>query len=237
MKRGLREIVKNLIKEASYNAYGVRRIADDNGMLDDINRFPIENVVAGFNTERKSEIQLGQNYTPKETLQYVVDNLDDSPGYYDKYLKDFSQSILTREAEGAYTMKKIEHSLFLKGGVDNIDKKKAELVKRFIVFVSEHLVLDEPCKIYLSAKRNKHLETTASYNPNNHDIWIYVKNRNMLGDILRSVAHEMMHFKQNLRGDLKYNSGRDGSPHENEANTFSGMMIRKFGRMFPEIYE
>ena len=58
----------------------------------------------------------------------------------------------------------------------------------------------------------------------------------MLGDILRSLGHELMHFKQKLRGELHEDSGKDGSPHENEANTFSGIMIRKFGRMFPEIY-
>lgn len=236
MKNEIRNMVREMLSEAAYNAYGVRRIADDNGMLDDINRFEISRVVAGFNVERDFEMEQNVNYTPKETLQYVIDNLDEQPNYYDKYLKNFSKSILTTESEGAYTYKKISHSLFLKGGVDNLDKKKIDLIKKFIIFVSEHLVIDKPCKVFMSAERNKHLETTASYNPNNHDIWIYVKNRNMLGDVLRSLAHEMMHFKQNLRGDLEVHSGRDGSPHENEANTFSGIMVRKFGRMFPEIY-
>ena len=236
MKNEIRNMVRGMLNEAAYNAYGVRRIADDNGMLDDINRFDIGKVVTGYNVEHKSEMEMNLNYSPKDTLEFVIYNLEMDPNYYDRYVKDYGKAILAKESEGAYTYKKISHSLFLKGGVDNIDKEKAELVKKFIIFVSEHLVLDKPCKVYLSAKRNEHLETTASYNPNNHDIWIYVKNRNMLGDILRSLAHEMMHFKQNLRGDLKHHSGRDGSPHENEANTFSGIMIRKFGRMFPEIY-
>jgi hypothetical protein len=237
MEKELRNVVKRLLKEAAFNAYGIRRIAEDNGLLEDIMRFDIERVVAGYNVEFNAEREMNLHYTPKDTLEFVIYNLEMDPNYYDKDLSKFSKAILAKESEGAYTYRKIGHSLFLKGGVDNIDKKKAEIVKKFIVFVSEHLVLDEPCKIHLSAKRNEHLETTASYNPNNHDIWIYVKNRNMLGDILRSLAHEMMHLKQNLRGDLKHHSGRDGSPHENEANTFSGMMIRKFGRMFPEIYE
>lgn len=226
---------EKLIKESGFNAWAVRRIADDGDV--DIHRFDISKLVAGYNAEFEDEKKMKLDYTPKETLEYVVYNLDLDPGYYDQYIPKYKDIILTNESGGAYNYKKVEHYLTLKNGVDNLDKKKVDLLKKFIIFVSENLVLDQPCRIYLSAKRNKHLETTASYNPKNDNIWIYVKNRNMLGDILRSLAHEMMHFKQKLRNDLKYHSGRDGSPHENEANTFSGIMLRKFGRMFPEIYE
>jgi hypothetical protein len=224
----------NLLNESAFNAYGVRRIAEKYNI--DIHRFDIKRLVAGYNVEHEAERNLNINYGPKDTLEFVIYNLEDDPNYYDKYLQNYSEEILTKESKGAYTYKKIKHSLIIKEEVDNFDHTKADLIKKFMIFVSQHLVLDKPCKVHLSATRNKHLETTASYNPNTDHIWIYVKNRNMLGDVLRSLAHEMMHFKQKLRGDLKYNSGRDGSPHENEANTFSGIMVRKFGRMFPEIY-
>ena len=46
----------------------------------------------------------------------------------------------------------------------------------------------------------------------------------MLGDVLRSLAHEIRHFKQKLDGVLTDESGNDGSVHENEANSFSGKM-------------
>jgi len=157
----------------------------------------------------------------------------------DKLIKGFGEEMelhLRMGLSPVDTLNIVSHILVIKNGVDNFDDKKRDLVKKFIIFVSQNLSLTKDCKIYLSATRNKHLETTASYNPNNDDIWIYVKNRNMLGDVLRSLAHEMMHFKQKLRGELHKDSGKDGSPHENEANTFSGIMIRKFGRMFPEIY-
>ncbi|HWY36843.1 MAG TPA: hypothetical protein VNX68_19515, partial [Nitrosopumilaceae archaeon] len=72
---------------------------------------------------------------------------------------------------------------------------------------------------------------------NNDHIWIYTKNRNMLADPLRSLAHEIRHFKQKLDGVLNEKSGEDGSPHENEANSFSGYMIRKFGKQHREIYK
>jgi hypothetical protein len=120
--------------------------------------------------------------------------------------------------------------------VDNIDEKKAQLTVEFIKFCCKQLAITQPCKIYFTGKRGGPIVTTASYNPNNHDIWIYVKNRNMLADPLRSLAHELRHMKQNLDGVLNDRSGEDGSIHEGEAHCFSGLQIRLFGKMHPEIF-
>jgi hypothetical protein len=40
-----------------------------------------------------------------------------------------------------------------------------------------------------------------------------------------------------LEGRLTPSSGEDGSSEENEANSFAGVMMRKFGREYPQIYE
>ena len=42
---------------------------------------------------------------------------------------------------------------------------------------------------------------------------------------------------QCLENRLYDNSGDDGSNEENEAHSFSGLMIRKYGKVKPEIYE
>ena len=57
-------------------------------------------------------------------------------------------------------------------------------------------------------------------------------------DIMRSIAHELVHHHQNERGDLVGNAeeGADGSPIENEANAKAGEMIRIFGKQNPQIY-
>ena len=192
----------------------------------------MENLIQGFKEEMEFHSRMGFDFI--DTLHIICDNLEKDPYYYSKEIKGVKK--LTRESQGVYNYKKLSHILIIKKEVDNLDEHKRDLIKKFIIFVSQNLDLNKECKIFLSATRNEHLETTASYNPNDDHIWIYVKNRNMLGDILRSLGHEMMHFKQKLRGELHHDSGKDGSPHENEANTFSGIMIRKFGRMFPEIY-
>lgn len=129
------------------------------------------------------------------------------------------------------------HRLCITKSVDNINPQKAQVIAEFIKFCCKNLAINQPCKIYLTGKRGGPIITTASYNPNNHDIWIYVRNRNMMADYLRSIAHELRHYKQNLDGVLTQTSGEDGSPHENEAHCFSGLMIRLFGKLHPEIFE
>ncbi|HUS49710.1 MAG TPA: hypothetical protein VMZ91_06065, partial [Candidatus Paceibacterota bacterium] len=131
----------------------------------------------------------------------------------------------------------IKHKLIIKKSVDNLDEGKVNLIKEFIIDCCNDLNIKEPCCVFLTGERGGPITTTASYNPSNDHIWIYTKNRNMLADPLRSLAHEIRHFKQKLDGVLHDKSGEDGSEHENEANSFSGKMIRKFGKKHRGIYE
>jgi hypothetical protein len=224
--------IKDLIKEISVTDLFIKRVAEKSDL--NIKKFPMHKIIKGFENEMEFHMRAG--LTPVDTLHIVFDNLSKDIDFYDSHFDLKSKSKITKESSNPYNYKGLSHILIIKNGVDNLDINREDLVKKFIIFVSQNLGLNKECKIFLSSKRNQYLETTASYNPNNDHIWIYVKNRNMLGDVLRSLAHELMHFKQKLRGELHQDSGKDGSPHENEANTFSGIMIRKFGRMFPEIY-
>jgi hypothetical protein len=56
-----------------------------------------------------------------------------------------------------------------------------------------------------------------------------------MADILRTLAHELVHHHQKLNGDEL--DGEDGSDTENEANARAGVIMRKFGRENPEIFE
>jgi hypothetical protein len=58
-----------------------------------------------------------------------------------------------------------------------------------------------------------------------------------MADILRTIAHEMVHHMQNQDGRLEPTSGEDGSPEENEAHSLAGVIMRQFGRNNPQIYE
>ena len=130
-----------------------------------------------------------------------------------------------------------KNKLVIKKSVDNMTPEKVRLTVKFIAFCLKHLGITEPCVVCFTGERGGPIKTTASFFPDNNEIWIYCKNRNMIGDILRSTAHEIRHLKQNIDGVITDKSGKDGSQHENEANSFSGLMIRKFGKLHPEIYE
>ena len=106
----------------------------------------------------------------------------------------------------------------------------------FVDFVSGYLDLDNDFTVNITNDSDD-VETLASYDINNHEVTVLGKDRS-LPDIIRSVAHELVHHKQNKEGELtgSKEEGEDGSPWEDEANAKSGEIVRKFGRENPEIY-
>jgi hypothetical protein len=110
-------------------------------------------------------------------------------------------------------------------------------VADFVNFAKEHLGINDDIKVSLAFERTPELTTTAYYNLDGH-LCVYAKNRAII-DICRSIAHELVHHKQNLEGRLldAVKDGDDGSPIENEANAVAGVIIRKWGKLHPEIYE
>lgn len=56
-------------------------------------------------------------------------------------------------------------------------------------------------------------------------------------DILRTLAHELVHFRQMQNNQLKHGSGETGSNEENEANSVAGVIMRNFSKQFPQYME
>jgi len=109
-------------------------------------------------------------------------------------------------------------------------------ITSFVNFAKEYLEISDDIKIALAYERTNDLVTTAYYDLNGL-IKIYVKDRAII-DVCRSIAHELVHHKQNLEGRLlnAAKDGEDGTPIENEANSIAGIIIRKYGKTHPEIY-
>lgn len=53
-------------------------------------------------------------------------------------------------------------------------------------------------------------------------------------DILRTLAHELVHYKQMLDGKLNAQSGDTGSDEENDAHARAGIIMRIFNKKYPE---
>lgn len=105
-------------------------------------------------------------------------------------------------------------------------------VDDFIQFACDMLKLDKPNVILLN-EREPHM-TTASFNPNTNEIKVCIRGRAVF-DICRSIAHEMVHQAQHkITDDV---DGSTGSPHENEANSVAGQIVRMYGKKNPEFYD
>ena len=125
----------------------------------------------------------------------------------------------------------------LKEGLNTPNDNK--LLKKFIAFAIKELGIQKPpTSLTLSRDNNmaKSMHSFGSFDPNNDKIWLYVKNRNM-ADLMRTLAHELVHRKQAEDGRIDMNSGNTGSEIENEANAQAGVLLRKFGKQNEEIYQ
>lgn len=126
--------------------------------------------------------------------------------------------------------------IFVEEGADNMTPRFIELLKKFISFTVKFINIDTPFKLHLVHSKVPQLRTTGVYINKDREMWIRVKDRHPV-DLLRSISHEMVHHKQNEYGILHAHSGDDASPEEGQANRIAGIVIRKFGKMYPEIYE
>jgi len=106
-------------------------------------------------------------------------------------------------------------------------------IEDFIQFACSELNLGQKPKISLLKDRNEDM-TNANYCPTSKEIKVYTKKR-AFSDIARSLAHELVHHKQNERGDIM--DGDTGSDCENEANSLAGQIIRKYGKNVPNFYD
>jgi len=121
-------------------------------------------------------------------------------------------------------------------GFLNDDKK--DKLNTFVKFVKEQLNLKSVPTISIKSNRDG-LKTTANYDytKENKIIKVYGKNRALV-DIMRSVAHEMVHHKQFEEGKLGGPKPPDiGGEIEDEANAKAGQFIKMYAKEDSTIYD
>lgn len=115
-------------------------------------------------------------------------------------------------------------------------------LERFVDFVKKELKIKNDINIRYQTDKDG-IKTTAVYkykdgeddNLEQSEVRVYTKER-ALQDIMRSVAHELVHHQQNERGDLEGKISNVGGPIEDEANAVAGELLKKYGIIHPEIY-
>ena len=98
----------------------------------------------------------------------------------------------------------------------------------------KHLNLPSIPKIHLNKEQSgTHQASFGGYDSGTDDIHLTISNRHPV-DILRTLAHELVHYKQKLNGELVDDSWKTGSDAENEANSEAGVIMRLFNKQNPE---
>ena len=107
----------------------------------------------------------------------------------------------------------------------------------FVQWICEQIACDPVDVDYgFDLDKVKELRTFGSTNSNG-DIWVYVGDRNM-ADIMRTLAHELIHLKQFGEGDASDDMDEEQRQHiEDEANALAGRLMREYGKQHEEIYE
>jgi hypothetical protein len=112
-----------------------------------------------------------------------------------------------------------------------------DIIADFLNFSCKELGIQTLPRITFISKpiSNSESNSFAAYSPNMKQVQLYIKNRHIL-DILRSLCHELVHYRQDLNDQLKPDSGKTGSEEENEANSVAGQVMRKYGKLHPELF-
>ena len=160
--------------------------------------------------ELKKGIKIEKEHTTdiKTATRIALDHLSEDPKYYSKLAKL------------------------------DLEEGKTDVLSDFIDFAAKALELQNIPEIEFSddKKLAKNMHSLGAYNPSTGKLLV-VKGPRLTADILRTLAHELVHRKQDEIEKLGQGDGATGSPIENEANAAAGILLRKFGEYRPEIFE
>jgi hypothetical protein len=109
-----------------------------------------------------------------------------------------------------------------------------EMFKKFLPLAMEVLGVDHLPKMKFEPIIDTGQQPSfGMYVNGENTLYVALQNRHPV-DILRTVAHELVHFRQDIRGELNDQSGATGSPEENQAHEIAGVIMRHFNKRYPE---
>ena len=109
-----------------------------------------------------------------------------------------------------------------------------DALRDFLPIAIKHLKLKSLPKIHLQKQVNTiHVASFGGYNDGEQAVTLVINNRQP-ADILRTLAHELVHWGQGQANKIDDGSWHDGSELENEANAVAGVIMRDFARQYPQ---
>ena len=164
------------------------------------------------------------------------------PGLPEKHVKKVYNQIRmsSTEAPKPVSIKKIRAKL-KEDHVEDIGdlnhEKFGPMLDTFTQFASKKLGIKSLPNMRL--EKEPMSSSFGGYNPGEKSIVVISKNRHPM-DVFRTVAHELVHHKQNEDGRLGKDiskEGSTGSDIENEANSEAGKIMRWFAKSNPQMFK
>lgn len=122
----------------------------------------------------------------------------------------------------------------------NLPAVRRKILRHYVNYCFRALRLSKSYKILIVDDRHKFgIETTAVYSNTDSKISVFGRGRAFV-DILRSIAHELVHAKQHESGDdLSQHFLHFNNEFEDEANLVAGEMLNAYTDVMghDEIYE
>lgn len=113
----------------------------------------------------------------------------------------------------------------------------SNVVQSFVQDVVQRLGIENMPEVVLhdDPDWSKQNNSFGQYNPDTRTLHVSLVDRHLL-DILRTVAHELTHCRQNELDTLPDHAGETGSRWENQANAQAGILMRDFADANPEYF-
>ena len=119
-----------------------------------------------------------------------------------------------------------------------MNKDKIAIIEDFVKYAAKRLKLKKipKIKLLLGTEFVESERSLGAFDQETKMILIAVHGR-LVADILRTVAHELTHRKQDELELIKSDAGGEtGSSIENAANSVAGILLRDYGLINKDIY-
>jgi hypothetical protein len=127
------------------------------------------------------------------------------------------------------------HQVLTEGKISTQEFSK--LMGDFLPLAMKELGVDSLPSIVLVAQVDDDIQPTFGKFVNDKNrIYLALKERHPL-DVLRTLAHELVHFRQGNEHKLDADSGKTGSPEETEAHEVAGIIMRTFNKKHPHYFD
>jgi GNAT superfamily N-acetyltransferase len=156
----------------------------------------------------------------------------------EKWSKKYKSSIDCSHPRGfsqrAHCQGRKKHNEDVEAGTEST---LIDALRDFFPVAMQHLDLDHLPRItFVPEVTGHHAPTFGKFMNAENTIFVDIENRHP-NDILRTLAHELVHYRQMMDHQLDDSSGETGSDEENQANAQAGVIMRNFNQQYPEYLE